>query len=400
MFRESGKVGTLIPTVFIFGAGASKDAGIPLANEILPKIILQHSESLGEHAIRVKDFLRDLRWSHKGGKDHLPTFEEVLSFLDLAVVNGEVFSKTFQKLEKIRDSFIHCLESLIESERMKNETNTSHYKKLISLFCPNELPYATFITLNYDTLLDEALIGARSVAGHDEYTGADYCLVTHSGRFSLFGNDKKLLENFKLYDFAHSKSPVKLLKLHGSINWGFCPRCRMMVGPYRGAFSINLNGVEKRCPDHGIPLQTLIVPPSWNKNYRVHSIQTVWEMARLKLIEAERVVFIGYSLPEADQEVRYLLKVGLFREDEPPPFIYVVDKEGGDEDTEKRYRRFFNELEYQVIGFRGYLEGLKQTSDKTGVLGLTEEENKKFKSSSSNASRKEQKPAFENSQIR
>lgn len=395
MFRESGKVGTLIPTVFIFGAGASKGAGIPLADEILPKI-LEYSELLKDHAMRVKDFLRDLGWSYKDRKDHLPTFEEVLSFLDLAIANGEVFSKSFQKpkLEEIRNSFIYCLESLIESERNKNEINTSDYKDLVSLFCPNELPYATFITLNYDTLLDEALIGARSVAGHDEYTGANYRLVTHSSRFSLFSDDKNLFEHFKLYDFAHSKSPVDLLKLHGSINWGFCPRCRMMVGPYKGASSIDLVGVEKKCPDHGIPLQTLIVPPSWSKNYRVHSIQSVWEMARLKLLEAERLIFIGYSLPEADQEVRYLLKVGLYRENEPPPFIHVVDKENGSE-AKKRYSRFFDKLEYLPIGFRGYLERMRKTSEKTGVLGLTEEDNA-FKAFSSNAASNKQQPVLKN----
>ena len=221
-------------------------------------------------------------------------------------------------------------------------------------------------------------------------------LLTVSGRFSLFADDRNLFENFKLYEFAHSKSPVKLLKLHGSINWGFCPRCRMMVGPYEGASSIHLDGMEKKCPDHGISIQTLIVPPSWNKNYRVHSIQRVWEMARVKLIEAERVVFIGYSLPEADQEVRYLLKVGLYRENELPPFIYVVDKENGTE-AEKRYSRFFDKLEYLAIGFRGYLERVRKTSDKTGVLGLTEEEHKTFKGFSSNAGSNKQQPAFRNS---
>ena len=396
MFRESRKVGVLIPTVFVFGAGASKGAGIPLANEILPKIVFQYSDSLGKHASVVKDFLRNTGWRYQDKRDQLPTFEEVLSFLDLAIVRGEVFSRSFQKpqFEETRECLIYCLEAVLQIEKNKHHTGSSEYKDLVSLFVPRELPYATFITLNYDTLLDESLIGARSVEGHDEHVGADYCLMTTTGRFTL-NSDEDNLDHLRLYDFAHSRSPVKLLKLHGSISWGFCPRCRMMVGPYKGAASQKLGGAQEKCPDHGIHLQTLIIPPSWGKDYRVHSIQSVWERARIKLLEAERVVFIGYSLPEADQEVRYLLKTGLYREDEPPPFIYVVDQEGRSE-AEKRYQRFFGELEYQPIAFRGYLSHLKDASSATGVLGLTEEEKSKLDSYSSDTVPNQAKPAVKN----
>ena len=164
----------------------------------------------------------------------------------------------------------------------------------------------------------------------------------------------------------------------------------MIVGPYKGTPSVKLNGVEIKCPTHKIPLQTLIVPPSWSKNYRVCSIFNVWEMARAKLLEAERVVFIGYSLPEADQEVRYLLKVGMFREDEPPPFIYVVDRKDGKE-AQRAYERFFSKIKYLPIGFDGYVELMKRQKKETdiGILGLTENEHNRIKESSGRSKKQE-----------
>jgi hypothetical protein len=378
MFRE-GEIGITIPTVFIFGAGASKGLGVPLAKEILP-MILESSDIPKERSEKIKKFLEDFAWPYGQKENELPTFEEVLSFLDLAIARGEVFSESFQKwkLEEIRNSFIYCLELLIESEKNKNKGNVSEYKELVSLFSPQKLPYGTFITLNYDTLLDESFIGVKSRVEDDDYLGADYCMGKHSSSFSLFGDDENLMEGLKLYNFFHSNSPVKLLKLHGSISWGFCPRCKMMVGPYKGTPSVERKGVEGKCLHHKIPLQTLIVPPSWSKNYNVHSILNVWEMARIRLLEAERVVFIGYSLPEADQEIRYLLKTCLFRENEPTPFIYVVDKKDGND--AQKYERFFDEFEYLPVGFDGYVERMVEQKEKTdiSILGLTESEHNKF----------------------
>ena len=58
-------------------------------------------------------------------------------------------------------------------------------------------------------------------------------------------------------------------------------------------------------------LRPLLIAPTHLKNYRNPHIAQVWYAAEQELRAAERVVFIGYSLPDDDVEVVYLLKRSL-----------------------------------------------------------------------------------------
>jgi hypothetical protein len=65
-----------------------------------------------------------------------------------------------------------------------------------------------------------------------------------------------------------------------------------------------------------------------------------WNNAEKLLVNAQRWVFVGYSLPAADYEFKYLLKrIELSRAANPPDIILVT---GGDaaSTTRKNYRRF------------------------------------------------------------
>ena|SRR6266568_801708 len=66
----------------------------------------------------------------------------------------------------------------------------------------------------------------------------------------------------------------------------------------------------------------------------------VWDAARLSLQLAGKWLFIGYSMPEADVEVRHLLKsTQLARRDPTTLLIDVILKE--DCAAGMRYQRFF-----------------------------------------------------------
>ncbi len=62
----------------------------------------------------------------------------------------------------------------------------------------------------------------------------------------------------------------------------------------------------------------------------------VWHNALLDLMEAKKVVFVGYSFPIADFELRYLLKRGISK----TANIEVVLKDD-DEEVFNRYQQFF-----------------------------------------------------------
>jgi len=100
------------------------------------------------------------------------------------------------------------------------------------------------------------------------------------------------------------------------------------------------------CPVCGTKLRPLLVAPTYFKNYRNPHLSQVWYQAEQLLRSAKRAIFIGYSLPDDDVEVVYLLKRSLAHLSAPN--ITVV---GHDEKlrglsahpTGQRYRALFGD---------------------------------------------------------
>jgi len=55
-------------------------------------------------------------------------------------------------------------------------------------------------------------------------------------------------------------------------------------------------------------LRSLIITPTFMKSLDNLSIKTIWHNAYIDLCDAYHIVFIGYSFPDADFEMRCLLK--------------------------------------------------------------------------------------------
>jgi hypothetical protein len=65
------------------------------------------------------------------------------------------------------------------------------------------------------------------------------------------------------------------------------------------------------CPICQTKLRPLLIAPTHLKNYRNPHIAQVWYETEQVLRKAERIVFVGYSLPDDDVEVVYVLKRSL-----------------------------------------------------------------------------------------
>lgn len=183
---------------------------------------------------------------------------------------------------------------------------------------------------------------------------------------------------------------IKLLKLHGSLNWLVCPKCGRFFVEYDKNIAINTLGSVKHeeeccrfCKDTvgekmGEPLlESLIITPTYMKELNNLHIQNIWHNAYIELTEADEVVFIGYSFPEADFEMRYLLKraigndtsikVILHETDNPAYYRKKIEKSLIEPDMidhlvekinlpEKRYNSFFGKsvVEYNYNGIENY----------------------------------------------
>jgi len=138
------------------------------------------------------------------------------------------------------------------------------------------------MSLNYDCLIDDALRDAggrrwnpRFGYGFDATDGVEAWRNWGSG--------------------ANAGTPIRLLKLHGSLNWTFDgTQVRLVADPY-----------ERDSADGSI------VPPLGRKPVSTEPFSGVWREARLRVRRTERLVVIGYSLPAADYLVRALLRADL-----------------------------------------------------------------------------------------
>lgn len=167
----------------------------------------------------------------------------------------------------------------------------------------------TLITLNYDTLLDSALVRR----GWNPKMG-----------YGLSGGSKKIDWKPKRSADNSSVSAVRLLKLHGSLNWFV-----------RGSFS-DISAVFERKPVRvSAPRRNeinkhvrQIIPPIYGKFFRHVHWRTLWEKAYKALRDAEMLVIVGCSLVDTDFHLRALIsRVSQYRKKSAKPFrhAFLVD---------------------------------------------------------------------------
>lgn len=193
-------------SIFLFGAGASKEAGAPLMSDFLDK---------ADDLIRLKtpgvieaknDFdnvfnaISELQAVHSKSYLDLNNIEVVFGAIEMAVLLKRLGTRDVDSIPKLRQSLItliyKTLEYSIPFPIVSGQIQPpSPYQSFVGMLKdvlsiqPGQDPHQfSFLTFNYDVCLDYALFFAN--------IGFDYCLANANP----------------------SMSP--LLKLHGSINWG------------------------------------------------------------------------------------------------------------------------------------------------------------------------------------
>lgn len=182
---------------------------------------------------------------------------------------------------------------------------------VLELLVQNELRRAdqvTVVTFNQDLLFERAAARLRSTD--------DWCLTSLYQTGSLL--PRVLLNRPKALVFRHHKPgckhdpPFVLLKLHGSLNWVLASRASdPTVGTlFPGTHPRRIYCLDTQfVPEHATlqakrewQLWPLVVPPIYDKPRIVamRMFQSLWNKARSALEAADRAVFFGYSMPDAD----------------------------------------------------------------------------------------------------
>ena len=334
-------------TVIFLGAGASAAEGAPVQANLFREYFTSYrrrpegtvfEEMDGELAtyflcfwgINVDDPNLDLAHTE------FPTFEEALGLLEIAESRAEFFkdfSGLYPERTRGREMRSHLVNLIGRILHEKLETSLGHHTVLVSSIKEaGLLPSTTFIGLNYDILIDRAII---SETGSDP----DYGVTVEP-------------EDRQAYGPAEGGGQhTKLLKLHGSLNWLLCPTCNVLFFDRYERAAVHLPEHVHRlsCPRCQEPRVPLIVPPTFFKVMSCHFLQCIWRQAEERLKEADRIIFCGYSFPDADVHLKYLLKRAEMNRPggiQEAPKVFIVNEHAGKRRSARRqecqrYQRFF-----------------------------------------------------------
>lgn len=428
--------------VFILGAGASKTIGLPLQSEFLSNIFslkprnidfqssfmkldlnLKEQKILGLYeefnvqrikladfivnnfasyslkaeysAIKTKDSSEALQYTSEGmfrafniACKVSVTMEDLFTLFDKIIIGREHFRiYSPESIQEIHTALRKCIIFIIAYFNTIKIAETNpvikfakiliEYRKKVSVSMDN----FSVITMNWDAYLEKTIFRLceeynRTQKRRKIYPDLcfyDYCYERNESRVVSTQVKAKGYRN------------IKILKLHGSINWLLCPYCGRLFVDYKQDVAIDEMLNECYCPlcyeefegNLTSPqMHSMLITPTFLKDLNNLNIKNIWHNALIDLTEASKVVFIGYSFPDADFEMRCLLKkalkpetkidVVLHENDNPQYYKSILeDRPQVSEQIiaklnlpEKRYISFFGKdiVEFNYCGMEKYLQ--------------------------------------------
>jgi hypothetical protein len=289
--------------VYILGAGFSKEIGLPLQDDFLlvAKEVYFKSPDIYKYFEKVFDYQDELTKMKKYLNYPLLNLEQLFNLIEM-----DDFYSQSEKLREIKKLFINLICDVLidktpcpfyhnsEGHLVADSNAYDNYVNFITLLIKSYRPQFslhndTIISFNYDLVLEGAatIYNSERVDGNRLYRDF-FNFKTTFGKTNIvsepvanfFNKKDKSFFPSNINIFSDNENSIKLLKLHGSINWK----------------SDNKDG-------------TFIVPPTWNKSDP--QIRLLWQEACKELMDARRIIVIGYSFPETDIYVKSLLGLAI-----------------------------------------------------------------------------------------
>jgi len=346
-----------VKDVIFLGGGASVSEGAPRQKDLLreyAQICRTRSGSTisNETEQRLTEFFEtffgiDIKHGDLSNLS-FPTFEEVLGILELSINREESFkgyslAPDDARIQRTKEDLIFLIATVLD-RKLRGEAKY-HIELVNRLKEEQKLCGTAFVSLNYDILIDNALV--------DLYPDFHLDYGVEFTNFQKRGEWKR----------PKAGKAVSLCKLHGSLNWLYCPAC----------ISLTLTPKEKRvatlvfkpqsCDVCGSEMIPIIIPPTFFKVMSNFHLQQIWRKAESALTQAETIFFCGYSFPDADIHIKYLLKrVEVNRGSTPE--VFIINNHAGKRDYEReveesRYKQFFREsrkVHYTTQSFESFCE--------------------------------------------
>lgn len=315
-------------TVYFLGAGFSADAGGPIQNGIIVSILSEefsfkysYNSKVIESKAKFISFINDDLQIPENLWNEI-ALEDIFTPIDRSILNGKSFKKyDSKKLVDLREEFHYLMGAAIQfgvDSPDKDKSYVNDFASYINNIAKERVnniknDKISIITTNWDILLDNSLneFAKEYCIEEDKKSNkiavVDYCCYISSLQDNPFIKPGLLA-------LGKGGYIMKYLKLHGSMNWLHCPTCQRMFVKYDVKTMLSSDKFCKHCKKNfvledinAVKLKSNLLLPTFIKDLSNIQIQLVWQNAGIELSEASKVVFVGYSLPQADFEIRQLL---------------------------------------------------------------------------------------------
>lgn len=345
-------------TVYILGAGFSAPAGGPDQAKLIERIFaLPDTDTKTSDAKKtLEEFLVTVMHVSRAKKSEV-NLEDIYTPIDRCLADGlSLRDRSPEKLQELRSKIEYLISLAIDKsfdDRARMDPTCRDYvsrfskylvdlakvradKAIGAVSADEAKAYDPFsiISLNWDIVLDKAIYQALGDKDHTDGDYEPFGVVDYCCYISSIKKKERRIRT-GLWSLGARGYNVKLLKIHGSMNWLQCSHCQQLFVSFDEKVNIpNFINAKlcRRCSkfDVAATLQGSLVMPTFLKDLSNFQIKLVWQNAAVELMEADRLVFIGYSLPHADFEFRQLLSRMVRRDARIDVILYHDGKAEGD----------------------------------------------------------------------
>ncbi|MGD0126919.1 MAG: hypothetical protein ABSF46_16290 [Terriglobia bacterium] len=343
-----------VEVAYILGAGFSKYAGLPLQSQFTEELLRARQYEEGPSKALV-EFLSGFIYevfdhSKKAEAKYWPALEDIFTCIDLSANTGHHLGVKYPPslLRTVRRALIARITRMLyqryAQSRKDEDTNWGRLQRFFATIDPHR---SAFVNLNWDTVVEAQLEAKYGQNVNFTYTGDAIAAVFPDNRDTVSMQKR-------------SGHTFRLIKVHGSVNWLYCDNCRRLFWfPSEDVIKVGeqaltsvewevikeatgrterYRGAKWKCPVCNVLLGGRIATFSFRKALDFPMFQKSWFHAERVLRQAKTWVFIGYSLPAADYEFKYLLKRIQLSRQVQPDFLLVAD--GGADTSNPTYRNY------------------------------------------------------------
>lgn len=358
-------------------------------------MLVQYADSIIESSVGEQDKRDTLLFqAYSIVRDLDATLEDIFTIFD-SVAAGRQHFRLYspQKMDDIHQMLKMCIIYAL-SVAISTDCDVKDYDDFCRYLLDARLKSAqkedplSVVTTNWDDLLEQRLFHLCGEYNNKQTREAnkiypDLCFYNYD-----LSNSTKHVPSTHVK--ARGYRNIKVLKMHGSLAWLECPRCGRIFTDFSDEIAAEefsnmpcpFCKQEQRGHSGNPKLRNLIITPTFLKSLDNLSLKNIWQNAYIDISEANHLVFIGYSLPAADFEMRCLLKKAIkkdtkitvvLRESSNPEVVKknFVDHGFSEEEAIRlirrmdmpvqRYISFFGEgrVEFFYNGFGDYIKSIR-----------------------------------------